>query len=237
MRAKESIVRTQNDSIWNVSSAYRPNDWDRAGSFVTHSQTSSTLRRPSIRPNGVLITAALLGIGLGFLNNGEAQTSKTESHEHHSSFPIPEAIRAEHAEIHDQLVAATKVQGPVGEAARRLAAVLDPHFLREEQIALPPLGLLAPLSRGEFTPEMREVLLMTDALRAELPRMLEEHKAIHAANAAMGAAAKAEGNAAVERLAETLNLHAQSEEQILYPAAILVGDLVRCHSTGKAARP
>jgi|GEM_PF-165995 len=209
----------------------------QAGNFVVRSQTSRSPRRASTRRGGVWITAALLGIAVGVLVSANAQTSKTESHEHHSTFPIPEAVRAEHAEIHDQLVAATKVQGPVGQAARRLAGVLDPHFLREEQIALPPLALLAPLSRDEFTPQMRDILVMTDALRAELPHMLEEHKAIRAATARMGAAAKAEGNAAVERLAETLKLHAQSEEQILYPAAILVGDLVRHHFRAKAPRP
>lgn len=183
------------------------------------------------------IAAAVFGIAAGILVSAAAQTSKTESHEHHSTFPIPEAIRTEHAEIHDQLVAATKEQGQVGEAARRLAAVLDPHFLREEQIALPPLALLAPLSRGEFTPRMSEILVMTDALRAELPRMLEEHKAIRAATSRMGAAAKAEGNAAVERLAETLKVHAQTEEQVLYPAAILVGDIVRGRSGSETPRP
>lgn len=234
---KTNLLKTQSDSISNLSSGCPPNDCDRAGNFVIESQTSRISRRQSTRPRGGLIAAALLGIALGVLVNAKAQDSKTESHEHHSTFPVPEVIRAEHAEIHDQLVAATKLQGPVGEAARRLAAVLDPHFLREEQIALPPLGLLAPLSRREFTPEMREILVMTDALHAELPRMLEEHKAIQAANAAMGAAAKAAGNGAVERLAETLKLHARSEEQILYPAAILVGDLVRCRSETKAARP
>ncbi len=93
--------------------------------------------------------------------------------------------------------------------------------------------------RDEFTPQMRDILVMTDALRAELPHMLEEHKAIRAATARMGAAAKAKGNAAVERLAETLKLHAQSEEQIFYSAAILVGvgDLVRHHFRAKAPRP
>ena len=82
---------------------------------------------------------------------------------------------------------------------------------------------------------MCDVLVMTDALRAELPRMLEEHKAIHAATARMGAVAKAAGNAAVERLAETLKVHAESEEQIFYPAAILVGDLVRGHFASSRA--
>ncbi len=181
----------------------------------------------------ISIAAALLGMGMGALTTVAAQTSHTDAHAHQSGFPIPAAIRAEHAEIHEQLVAAAKAQGAVGEAARKLAAILDPHFLREEQIALPPLALLGPLSRGEFNPEMRNVLVMTDALRAELPHMLAEHKAIHAATAQMGAAAKAEGNAAVERLAETLKVHAESEEQVFYPAAILVGDLVRGHSGSK----
>jgi hypothetical protein len=136
-------------------------------------------------------------------------------------------MRTEHAEIHNELVRATQAPGRVGRAARALAAVLHPHFEREEQIALPPLGLLAPLARGEFTPEMREVLPLTDSLRAELPRMLEEHKAIHAATLKLGEAARASGNASAARLAEGLRLHAQSEEELFYPAAVLVGDIVR----------
>jgi hemerythrin HHE cation binding domain-containing protein len=192
-----------------------------------------------MRSDRYFIRGALLAVGLSVVVNIAGQTSKkTEVHTHSSSkFPIPEAIQAEHSEIHEQLVAATKVQGKVGEAARNLAAVLDPHFQREEEIALPPLALLAPLSRGEFRAEMHDVLPMTDALRAELPRMLEEHKAIEAATTRMGEVAKAEGDAAVERLAETLKLHAQSEEQIFYPAALLVGDIVRSHSARKPMHP
>lgn len=144
-----------------------------------------------------------------------------------SSIRIPEGMRLEHAEIHSELVRATQAPGQVGTAARALAAVLHPHFKREEQIALPPLGLLAPLARGEFTAGMREVLALTDSLRAELPQMLEEHKAIHAATLKLGEAARAAGNASAARLAETLALHAQSEEEISYPAAVLVGDMVR----------
>jgi len=140
---------------------------------------------------------------------------------------IPESMRAEHAEIHEELVRATRAPGRVGAAARELASVLHPHFVREEQIALPPLGLLAPLARGETTPEMREVLPLTDSLRAELPRMLEEHKAIRAATTRLGEVAVAEGDSAVARLADQLKMHAQSEEELFYPAALLVGDLVR----------
>lgn len=45
----------------------------------------------------------------------------------------------------------------------------------------PPLGLLAPLSKGEINPGMADVLKMTDKLEAEMPHMLAEHKDIVAA--------------------------------------------------------
>ena len=145
-------------------------------------------------------------------------------------------MRVEHAEIHEELVRATKLSGPVGEAARSLAAILHPHFVREEEIALPPLGLLAPLARGEPTAEMRDVLVMTDALRAELPRMLEEHEAIRAATARLGAVARTERDERVAELARKLELHARSEEEMFYPAAVLVGDIVRARAGGHRSR-
>lgn len=148
---------------------------------------------------------------------------------------IPASLREEHEAIHGELVRATKVKGRVGAAARELAGVLHDHFVREEQIALPPLGLIAPLSRGEYTPEMREVLAMTDALRAELPRMLQEHEKIAAAAKNLEQVARREGNARVEKLAKSLQLHAQGEEQLYYPAALLVGDVVRERSERAAA--
>jgi transcription elongation GreA/GreB family factor len=111
-------------------------------------------------------------------------------------------------------------QGRVGDAARELARVLHPHFVREEEIALPPLGLLDSLSKAPPTPEMREVLRMTDALRAELPKMLQEHVAIGASARHLEAVARAERNADVEKLAQNLQLHAKSEEELFYPAAL-----------------
>jgi nitrite reductase/ring-hydroxylating ferredoxin subunit len=60
---------------------------------------------------------------------------------------IPASIQAEHEEIHTELVAATKAPG-AWEAARP-RRVLHPHFVREEEIALPPLGLLAPLAAAK----------------------------------------------------------------------------------------
>jgi hypothetical protein len=142
-------------------------------------------------------------------------------------------MRQEHAQIHEGLVAATGQAGAVGEAARALADLLDPHFAREEQIALPPLGLLEPLARGEYEPSMSEVLPMTDALESEWSQMLREHEAIAAAGARLEEVARAEGNIEVERLAHTLQVHALTEEEVNYPAAVLVGRVVRMQQEGR----
>lgn len=147
---------------------------------------------------------------------------------------IPNALQVEHQAIHEELVHATNSPGEVGVAARELAAVLHAHFVREEEIALPPLGLLAPLARGEFTPEMQAVLPLTGALRAELPRMLQEHEAVRAATRRLGEAARKAGDTAAQKLAMALTLHAQSEEEVFYPAALLVGEVVRARAGGNA---
>ena len=189
--------------------------------------------------------AALMSAAVALAQTARAQEKEPHEAKHEerkhddakhdsAAFPIPAALRAEHAEIHEALEAATKKPGRVGVAARELAQLLHPHFQREEQIALPPLGLLAPLARGDRPANMRDVLPMTDSLRAELPRMLEEHKAIRAATMRLRSVARAAGDGAVVRLAESLALHAQNEEEIMYPAAVLVGDLVRARSPASA---
>jgi hypothetical protein len=141
-------------------------------------------------------------------------------------FEIPKPLQAEHEEVHASLVRATKEPGAVGEAAREVARLLHPHFVREEQFALPPLALLAELARSGVMPGMAEVLPMTRRLKAELPAMLAEHEQIVAALGKLRAAARASGLGEYERFAEALVLHAQTEEQVLYPAAILVGEHV-----------
>ena len=140
---------------------------------------------------------------------------------------IPKALVAEHEVLHAELVKLTLRRGKVGEVARTVATLLHPHFVKEEEFALPPLGLLAEIAGGRVTPEMRDVLPLTDKLRAELPQMLAEHKMVVGALRRLAAAAKQEKKPEAARFAEALRLHALSEEQILYPAALLVGDCIR----------
>lgn len=143
---------------------------------------------------------------------------------------IPSPLKAEHDELHAELVSATKVPGDVGEAARAVAKLLHPHFVKEEEYALPPLGLLSALAAGEPAGDARDVIVMTERLKADLPAMLVEHRAIIAALEKLVRVAEAAHDRASVHFAEKLMLHARTEEEVMYPAAILVGKWVGEHA-------
>jgi hypothetical protein len=142
-------------------------------------------------------------------------------------FEIPPPMKAEHDELHANLVAATKTGGRTGDAAKAVAKVLHGHFVKEEAFALPPLGLLPLLAQGKLDPAMKDVLAMTDRLEAEMTTMLAEHEEIVAALTRLVEAAEAENRPEVVRFAEALMLHAQAEEQVSYPTALLIGRYIR----------
>jgi hypothetical protein len=142
-------------------------------------------------------------------------------------FEIPQSLKSEHEELHSTLVRATKEPGLTGTAAKAVAALLHPHFIKEEEFALPPLGLLAALARGECSAEIRAVLALTEKLKAELPKMLAEHQAIVVALDKLEGAAGKEDRSEYVEFARKLKLHAQTEEEVSYPTAILIGQYVK----------
>jgi len=161
----------------------------------------------------------------------DATTQVSTEHVHAAAeaqaYEIPAGLVVEHDEIHERLVALVDAAAPVGPAAKQLADLLHHHFPLENEIALPPLGWLMPLATGAALPDASETLAQTERLRELLPSMLEEHRGIHAAAEALYEAGVAAGSDDAMRFARDLQAHATQEEEILYPAAILVGDLLR----------
>lgn len=139
----------------------------------------------------------------------------------------PPSLRREHEELHADLGRASKMPGRLGETAREVARIMHPHFLREDEYAIPPLSLLPRLAKGQMTPDMADVLPLVERLKEEMPLMIEEHRAILGAVREFAKAAEAEGDEQYIRFAADLIVHAQLEEEVLYPAAILVGAYVK----------
>lgn len=157
-------------------------------------------------------------------------SSVTFGHAQTSSLTIPKALQAEHHELFDALESATKAGGKAGEAAQRAMAVLKPHFEKEERFALPQLGALEALTKKDATlpNDLRvDLIKRSEAFRAQLPAMLEEHKQISAALHAMRDAAKQEKKDDLVELAEMIAAHAAMEEQVLYPASLLIGEYAK----------
>ena len=144
-----------------------------------------------------------------------------------SKADLPGVLRTAHEELHEEMVAATRLGGQTGAAAQAVVRVLFPHILLEEEFGIPPLSLLPRLARGEISADMASVLRWTELLKAELPRMLDEHKQIVEALKGFLRAATAEQHSGYARLAEKLSVHVQLEEEVLYPASIVVGEYLK----------
>jgi hemerythrin superfamily protein len=74
---------------------------------------------------------------------------------------------------------------------------------------------------------MAEALDLTERLEAELPAMLAEHKAIVSALTQLQQAAVRAKRDDIVQFAQALIQHARTEEEVMYPAALLVGRYLR----------
>lgn len=146
---------------------------------------------------------------------------------------VPKIIEEEHRALHEELEAATKAGGKTGEAAKLVEERLAPHFKKEEEYALPQLGILAELAEGKMSADAKRAIELSDRLKAEMPRMLEEHKGIVEALDALKKAATEEKSEVGLKFVETLTHHAANEEAVMYPAAILVGEYLKIKTTNR----
>lgn len=142
-------------------------------------------------------------------------------------FEIPKPLKSEHEELHSTLLRATREAGALGAAARLVERLMKPHFEKEEEFALPPLALLPRLAAGEITSDMEEILVLSDRLRHELDGMLNDHKEIVKALRELLAAARSQDRVEYVEFARQLIHHAQTEELVMYPAALLAGRYIR----------
>ena len=140
---------------------------------------------------------------------------------------VPQSIQTEHQELHGELAGALKAGGHTAECARAVMKVIQPHMAREEEYVAPALALLSAAAENRLTDDMAVFLPRIALLRGELPRMRREHATMVEALRALMKAATEERQSGIARVAQRLVAHAQEEEEILYPAAILVGEALK----------
>jgi hypothetical protein len=194
---------------------------------------------------GTGATRVLIAIMFGLLTQAgcasSPQSSRDQSdhraqHQQHtmsdstrSALATPAAIKIEHEHLHHQLDAAVAAGGTTGARAREVAAILLPHFEEEEAYAMPPLGLLVSLARNESLDDatVGQAIEMAQRLRQEYANMLHEHKLLTEALRRLASAAREEGKPDHAAFADALIVHAQNEEQVLYPATLVIGEYLK----------
>lgn len=135
----------------------------------------------------------------------------------------PAPLSAEYHELHAELERAAKAGGMTAVAAKEVTRLFHDLFVKEDEFALPPLALLKQLAKGEDASSMADARKLTDRLEAELPNLLAEHFVIVQALNRLADAADSEGLPEQMRFADKMIAHVRMKEDVLYPAAILVG--------------
>jgi hemerythrin len=193
-------------------------------------------------PIGGVLTAILAIVLAGCAGQAVDQTSRAEQNSTANkvskpadknppaALGIPASIAAEHRELHEMLAKVIGSGGKTGEAAKEVEHRLSGHFEKEEEYALPQLGLLRQLAAGGDASDSRRAIELSDKLKADLPKMLEEHKSIVEALNVLSDAARSENKAEGQEFVTRLKGHAENEEEVMYPAAMLVGEYLKLRS-------
>lgn len=140
---------------------------------------------------------------------------------------IPKAIQHGHEHLCEELKEIIAKDGEIGEKAKILEDYMNKHFIKEEEYALPPLGLLLALSEGDWELDPTEAIKMSDTLQEKLEEMTKEHAYILKLLKDLEVVANKEDDLFVKQFIKNLRLHAELEDQVLYPATLLIGNYLK----------
>ena len=140
----------------------------------------------------------------------------------------PKSLEEEHEEIMQSLRQSANLSDGTGKAVKELLETLEPHFEKEERVAMPILGALTELVSGNKIANLREIAESQGALLREYESMFEEHAALKKFIERAVEEARKEKHEEVAEMLGALAHHAKVEEEVLYPAALLAGTLAKC---------
>lgn len=176
----------------------------------------------------VLSLAALAALFVLFAGAGLTQPASVAAAEpKEEDVPkVPEALRLRHEAFVAEFTRATKDPGKVGDAARSIEKLAAAHFAKGKEV-FKPLGLLPMLAEGRVPPGHAKAREIAESLRENLPQIRREHRDLIAGLKKLAAAAKEESKPEYAAFAERLILHIREEEEVLYPAVLLVGETLK----------
>jgi len=139
----------------------------------------------------------------------------------------PMSLILEHEKQTAEINKAIQSGGKTGMIAQALLEVNTEHVRKEMKFVFPQLSYLPLLAYENIVLEAEEIVRLTDVLRRELATMLAEHRQIIELAQQLRDAAEQEGKRDQVKFADDLVLHVEMQEEIVYPAALLIGEAAR----------
>lgn len=140
---------------------------------------------------------------------------------------VPSSIKKEHESLLGQVHQITLFPDSTGLNAKKLEELMLHHFMEEENYVLPPLGLLPSLSNGQLPEQTNNILLLTEKLKSQMTHLSVEHQMIKAYMDELKQAAAKDNHPEVIEFEKELHKHANIEEEVLFPSAILIGEYLK----------
>jgi hypothetical protein len=144
---------------------------------------------------------------------------------------LPEALRLSHTQLSAALTKISRRGGRTTAVAETIAQTLEPHLEHEEKKVLRILGLLAPLAAGKFDPEWLNNLSEWGELETNESELHLQHRKLVRAGEELLAIAREEDAREVLDFAEGLLLRIRLDEEVFYPAALLIRNYLRLRAS------
>lgn len=146
----------------------------------------------------------------------------------------PPSLQKEHEDLHSQIAKTRALGGKTSQALERLVEVMHHHFVYEEEKSLPVLALIKDLALNPHPPKIdpataKKAIELALYLETHYDDMVAEHEKVNKAAEELAEVALDEDKVAAIEFSDMLKNHAQVEEEVTYPAIILVGKYLRGH--------
>lgn len=145
--------------------------------------------------------------------------------EYVSLFPgkpeVPASIKQQHTYLLNLIKLHSQSRDSAGILAGKLVETMDHHFKEEEDFVFPLLGVLPLLAKGEMPDQVEKLTEMANRFRSNSGHMIAEHQMIAAQ---LDELLHISTDPDWAKFRTELHSHAQLEEEIYFPAAILTGE-------------
>ena len=140
---------------------------------------------------------------------------------------VNQFIKEEHEHLLEQMEKLVQTKDSTRQVAKRILELMRHHFQEEEDYVLPPLRALPALASGMIPEHSSEIIRLTEKLKSQLSHINAEHQMIMVHLRELKLAVAYDSLPDVTLLEEQVHKHARAEEEVYFPAAILIGEYLK----------